>query len=107
MTQTHLEIVQSAYYSTVTAHGTWAEAAETVMRQLADTHKPFTADDFRDLMGDHEPPTPNAIGAIFSAWAGAHIITHIGWAKSRFKRNSRRDIKVWISTRTTPQEAAA
>lgn len=55
----------AAYYAEIAIHRGWDVAAQQALTQLANTGEPFTAHDFRDLLGDAKPHHPNTIGSFF------------------------------------------
>ena len=82
---------------------TWADRAEHAMNTLTDRGLPFTADDLRDLIGDHEPHHPNAIGALFNAHRAAGHITPTGYHTSRHPKRNGGTQRTWTRTRKDTQ----
>jgi len=77
----------------------WRDEAEGIIRYLASTGQPFTADDLRD-MGLAEPDHPNRFGALFNAMAHDEIIRCVGYAKARKVSRKGGRILVWQGANT-------
>lgn len=100
------QAIRALINETVRNHG-WRDAANHAMRHLADTGRPFSADDLRDLMGDHQPDNPNSIGGIFMAWNKAKLITRHGGGPSRTNTRHGGHRNTWIGNHNTQQQKAA
>ena len=55
MQESLIDIREAAYYKEVAAHKDWHVLAHRAMTALAASGKPFTADDFREAMGEVKP----------------------------------------------------
>lgn len=55
----------AAYLAEIAIHRGWHVAAHKALAQLANEGEPFTAHDFRELLGDAKPHHPNTIGSLF------------------------------------------
>ncbi len=76
MQQLEIDIRDVAYYAEIAAHHNWDTAARAAMRDLANSGRPFTADDFRRLMADVPTPHhPNTIGSFFRTCKAEGLIT--------------------------------
>lgn len=74
----------------------WNERAANVITYLAESGKPFTADDVRELAGD--PSRVNALGAAMSRAAKAGIIDRVGTQNaSRPSRHASLQV-IWVGT---------
>lgn len=89
------QAIQALINEKVRNHG-WTDAAQYAMNILANSGKPFSADDLRDLLGDHEPEQPNAIGGLFMANSRAGWIKRYGGGASRHPRRHGGYRAVWI-----------
>jgi hypothetical protein len=71
----------------------WRDAADAVIRALALSGKPFTAEDVRDFVGD--PPRSNAIGARFMSALRSGMIVRDGWKHAERKEAHARALAVY------------
>lgn len=94
------DIREVAYYAEIAAHRGWHVAAHRIMTDLAATGLPFTADDFRDLMGDDVlPHHPNAIGSFFRICRKDGLIRPTGLhVESRTPSRHGATIRQWVGT---------
>lgn len=63
----------------------WIVAADRQVRALADSGRPFTADDLWDALEDR-PPEPRALGAVLARLSRQGVIVRAGEVKSRLRR---------------------
>jgi len=97
-----------AYYAQVSATNNWHAAAHKAIMHLAGTGRPFTADDFRELMGDNQPSQPNAIGSIFRVYRKDGIIRPTGlFIESQAPSRNGGAIRQWVGTTPKAQAQAA
>jgi hypothetical protein len=80
------------------ANNTWRHDTERIVRQLIAAGNAITADVARDH-GAHEPPSPNAWGALFNALAREGLIARAGNTISRRPSAHGREVKVWEPVR--------
>lgn len=77
--------------------GWWSECAFAVIKTLAASRHPFTsADIWRNDFGLHEPPHPNAVGAVFSRARKNGIIRPAGYTASSKKSRNGSVVRVWV-----------
>lgn len=76
----------------------WEPAAEHAMRYLANLGKTFSADDLRDLMGEHRPANPNSIGSLFMSWSRQNLIQRTGFTPSKNTKSNSSVIFQWRGT---------
>lgn len=98
---------EAAFYSEIAVHKTWADAAETGMKHLAQRGAPFSADDLRELIGGvaGEPEKPNAYGGLFLSWSKQGLIRRAGYVASRGPKNNAREQKLWVGIQTEKRAA--
>lgn len=72
----------------------WSKRARVTIAEFCAAGIPFTSDDVRNTMHD-EPPTPNAIGALFHTIAGEGWIVMVGTVKSKRPEAHGRRIVQW------------
>lgn len=100
------DIREVAYYAEIAAHRGWHVAAHRIMADLAATGHPFTADDFRELMGDNQPHHPNAIGSFFRVCRKDGLIRPTGlFVDARTPSRHRAAIRQWVGTQQAIQAA--
>ena len=102
MQESLIDIREAAYYKD------WHVHAHRAMTTLAATGKPFTADDFREAMGDVKPAHHNAIGSFFRVASQDGLITPTGrFVQSRTRSRHAAAIREWVGTpaAATPQAA--
>lgn len=100
------DIREVAYYAEIAAHRGWHVAAHRIMTDLAATGLPFTADDFRELMGDNQPHHPNAIGSFFRVCRKDGLIKPTGlFVDARTPSRHRAAIRQWVGTQAAMQAA--
>ena len=108
MQESLIDIREAAYYKEVAAHKDWHVLAHRTMTALAATGKPFTADDFREAMGDNKPAHHNAIGSFFRVANQDGLITPTGrFVQSRTNSRHAAAIREWIGTPAAHQPQAA
>lgn len=78
---------------TGTADVAWRRAADVAIKTLADSGRPFTADDLVALVGPPVAPSGKAMGPRFSHAAQAGIIRPVGFRES--SRVSGRILRSW------------
>lgn len=100
------QAIQALINEKVRNHG-WTDAAQYAMNLLANSGKPFSADDLRDLLGDHEPENPNSIGGLFMSYSRAGWIKRYGGGASRHPRRHGGYRAVWIGNNPNHMEKAA
>lgn len=101
------QAIQALINEKVRNHG-WADAAQYAMNILANSGKPFSADDLRDLLGDHEPENPNSIGGLFMANSRAGLIKRCGdGGTSRHPKRHGGWRHTWIGNNPNHTEKAA
>lgn len=100
------DIREVAYYAEIAAHRGWHAAAHKAMAHLASTGHPFTADDFRELMGDNQPHHPNVIGSLFRVCRKDGLIKPTGrFVESPTPSRHRAAIRQWVGTQQAIQAA--
>ena len=108
MQESLIDIREAAYYKEVAAHKDWHVHAHRAMTALAASGKPFTADDFREAMGDVKPAHHNAIGSFFRVASQDDLIRPTGrFVQSRTSSRHAAAIREWVGTpaAATPQAA--
>jgi hypothetical protein len=74
----------------------WRRTVDQAIRALAETGKPFVADDVRERVPDPPPGTsPNAFGGRFYAASRAGLISLMGYRRSTRPESRRRPVSVW------------
>ena len=98
---------ENAFYAEIAGHKTWADAAETGMKHLAQRGEPFSADDLRELIGEvaGEPAKPGAYGGLFLSWSRKGLIRRVGHVASRGPKNNAREQKLWVGIQTEKRAA--
>lgn len=71
----------------------WRDAADAIIRTLALSGKPFTAEDVRGFVGD--PPRCNAIGARFMSALRSGMIVRDGYKHATRKEAHARALAVY------------
>lgn len=100
------DIREVAYYNDIAIHHGWHTAAHRIMTDLAATGHPFTADDFRELMGDNQPHHPNVIGSLFRVCRKDGLIRPTGlFVDARTPSRHRAAIRQWVGTQQAIQAA--
>ena len=108
MQESLIDIREAAYYKEVAAHKDWHVLAHRAMTALAASGKPFTADDFREAMGEIKPGHHNAIGSFFRVASQDGLIAPTGrFVQSRTSSRHAAAIREWVGTpaAATPQAA--
>ena len=108
MQESLIDIREAAYYKEVAAHKDWHVHAHRAMTALAASGKPFTADDFREAMGDVKPAHHNVIGSFFRVASQDDLIRPTGrFVQSRTSSRHAAAIREWVGTpaAATPQAA--
>jgi hypothetical protein len=82
----------------------WRRRAEVALYELAETGKPFTADDVVAVVGlpDLGPGRNNAVGAMFSAAAKRGWIVRVGYRKATRVLSHGRVVAVWAGSEELP-----
>lgn len=84
---------------------TWAHAAEQAMKQLADSGRPFSADDLRELLdGGEQPTNPNVFGGLFMSWSRQGLIERAGEGPSTMPRRNGGHRYLWRGVRPATEE---
>jgi hypothetical protein len=73
----------------------WVADARYAVASFCSVGVPFTAEDVRRVAGN--PPSPNAIGALFNAIAEEGWIVFMGYEKATRPEAHGRMIRVWKS----------
>ena len=108
MQESLIDIREAAYYKEVAAHKDWHVHAHRTMTALAASGKPFTADDFRESMGEVKPAHHNAIGSFFRVASQDGLITPTGrFVQSRTSSRHAAAIREWVGTPAAHQPQAA
>ena len=108
MQESLIDIRTAAYYQEVAAHKDWHVLAHRAMTALAASGKPFTADDFREAMGDVKPAHHNAIGSFFRVASQDGLIAPTGrFVQSRTSSRHAATIREWVGTPAAHQPQAA
>lgn len=106
--QEPLDIREIAYYNEIAIHRDWHVQAHRALAQLANAGTPFTADDFREAMGDTKPKHHNAIGSLFRVASKDGLITPTGkFVQSRTSSRHAAAIREWVGTPANTMPTAA
>ncbi|QNE90291.1 hypothetical protein H0194_04760 [Corynebacterium incognita] len=94
------DIRDVAYYNEIAVHRGWHVAAHHALTRLANTGKPFTADDLRELLGhDVQPHHPNVIGSFFRVARKDGLIRPTGkFVEARTPSRHGAAIRQWVGT---------
>ena len=85
----------------------WWDGGMRALRDLAETRRPFTADDLRrDPISLPEPDHSARWGALFCAARRLGIITPLGWASAQTASRRRGVHRVWIGAPRATQVSA-
>ena len=78
-------------------HMNWSDFALALLESFARGRAPFTAEDFRKHFTGvlPDPPSCNAIGAMFSRAAKAGILQHSGYTLAQRRAARSRVLRVW------------
>ena len=89
----------AAYLTEIAGHRGWDVAAQKAMTQLASTGEPFTAHDFRELLGDAKPHHPNTIGSFFRHARADGLIRPTGrFIESPTPSRHAAAVREWVGT---------
>lgn len=92
--------IRALLHQKATNHG-WANAAGHAMTYLTNLGRPFSADDLRDLMGDNQPETPNAIGGLFLSYRQQGLIRRAGIVASKNTRSNGSVVFQWVGAQAS------
>lgn len=96
----------AAYMAEIAIHRGWHVAAQKAMTQLAATGEPFTAHDFRELLGDAKPHHPNTIGSFFRHARKDGLIKPTGrFVESPTPSRHAAAVREWVGTQTAMNAA--
>lgn len=76
----------------------WRRDAERTIEQLAASGREFVSDDLYKYVGPVMGPSPNVVGALFSAAARRGIIRRVGYRQSERESAAGRVVAVWRGT---------